>query len=611
MPIQVLPPQLADQIAAGEVVERPASVVKELLENSLDAGARRVEVRLERAGQGLILVADDGRGMAADQLSLALTRHATSKIATVEDLFALASFGFRGEALPSIASVSRLRLSSAPQGGPGAYVEVEAGHQTGSGPAALAQGTTVEVRDLFANVPARLKFLKAPATELRRCQEVLARAALARLDVGFVLVSDGRGLLSFPPDQELTARLGQLWPPAVVEGLIPVDTRLGNVAVRGLVGDPRHAQGRGDRLLLYVNGRPVQDRLLLAALRQAYQGRLVSKEFPQAVIFLELPAAEVDVNVHPAKQEVRFRDESAIFAAVRRAVALALDASGPLIGAGLPPQEQARAADRPATEAPGFQNPEAPKFPSYSEFLRPPPTEAARDMPRGAPLDLRPPAARPGSAIQPAPLVRETGQMWAQPAPRQEPPAHVPETAPAWTYLGQVAETYLILALPGGELGLLDQHAAHERVLLARRQRLARESRPLALPLTMNLHPSEEARLLDIRGELRDLGFELRQPGSGMLEVLAVPAELTAGTAREFLAEALAGKEASFDELWAMLCCRGAIKAGDALARDEALHLLDEWSRLPAGPERDHCPHGRPILVRLAPKDLERLFKRS
>lgn len=636
--IRVLPPGLKNQIAAGEVVERPSSVVKELVENSLDAGATRVDVTVERGGRGLIVVQDNGRGIPAAQLQLAVTRHATSKLRTFEDLSAIASFGFRGEALPSIASVSRFAMTSREQGAAeAARIEVRGGEVAGQGVAALAEGTRVEVRELFANTPARLKFLKAEATENKRCQDTLMRMALAHPECGFSLTVNGREAFRLPAGQDLATRLRAFWPPSVCEGLGPFDFERLGYRAHGVAGSPAMAQSRGDRILLYVNGRPVQDKLMLGAVRQAYKGMLLSREYPQTVLFLELPRDEVDVNVHPAKLEVRFTEESRVFSTIRGGIVQALAAlsdqdqgrmepdvvrdsgglgpdDGQERGRGYPP-----AAPSPAGhDAPSFRE-SGPKFPSYREY--------AALTSRPVPMDLGPgrthaPASEavPGEdALQDRAPVLDPARFGVADAARPAPLAGTD-----YVYLGQVANTYLVLRR-GQSLVLVDQHAAHERVLLAamRRERTRGDFQPLALPLEMDLHPSELETLDELRDGLRAMGFVLEIAGpdsagpepSGpdptgphRLLVRGIPPTLDAGRAREYLADALAARARTLDDLWTMMSCKTAIKAGQPLAADEALALLDVWLRTP---ERDYCPHGRPVAVSWNPQELEKLFKRK
>jgi len=697
-----LPPHLQNQIAAGEVVERPSSVVKELVENSLDAGAVRVQVGLEGAGLGLIFVQDDGRGMDPAEMRLSLTRHATSKIAAVEDLESIATFGFRGEALPSIASVSRLRITSKSQDSPDAhFLDVEFGRESGEGPAALSQGTRIEVRELFGNVPARLKFMKSQATEVRRCQEAIERMALARLEAGFKFSVGERVALRFVPGQTLQARLSAVWPPAVVQGLTPVEGDMHGMRVSGFAGLPHVGQARPDRMLFYVNNRPVQDRVLLRAVREAYKGRMLSREYPVCALFLTTGPGDVDVNVHPAKTEVRFRDEGLLFTLVRTTVARALDLSAPSAAMG---HGQGR------TASPSSGAGEGPKYATYRDYL----TEVGREggAAGGSGADAEP-GGRPGSPISSSgtPGVRSSDPSWrrgsgqaessagaeepdggsadaghrdtpeggALPGPgglsranagrylssrpgmegfdpndtpaylrrsgagfagsqetqevrpvtrHHEPPAvrEVPQrpygeerpvagssrraaTADGVEYLGQVAGTYLVLRLPGEGLALLDQHAAHERVLFEgmRSSHSRGASQPLAIPFEMSLHPAEQKKLTAIWADLAALGFSIETVRPGVAAVKGVPPLLTTGQAKEFLREAVSGQARSMEDLWAVMSCKGAIKAGDRLADDEALSLVEAWS---AVRDRDFCPHGRPVVVSWDKKELEKMFKR-
>jgi DNA mismatch repair protein MutL len=629
--ITLLPEILRNQIAAGEVVERPASVLKELVENSLDAGATRIDVTLEGGGVARLVVQDDGAGIPPDELALAVTRHATSKLSSVAELFSVTSFGFRGEALPSIASVSQLTLTSrAREQACAARIDVDCGQVLSEGPAALAGGTRVEMRRLFAGTPARLKFLRTEATEAKRCQEALTRMALARPDVAFSLTLGGREVFRLPAGQTLSARLAQFWPPAVLEGLVEFRREHGELSAHGLAGRPSHAQNRAERMLFYVNGRPVQDRLLQRAARDAYKGRILSGEYPQVLLFLDLPPEEVDVNVHPAKLEVRFRDEGQIFALVRLALAPAAegdvlsehavayglfkdspgdspgDSSGSFSG-GLASQGggqpfgaawtpgTAQTAPRPSSlgDKPGLLR-------AWRSFENP---ESAREVP----LPLAPPEGPSAS------WAGEPSAPGAQSFPVAPAPGARALSQGGLEYLGQIADTYLLLRQGSGHgesrLVLVDQHAAHERVILEnmRRDRTSGNSQPLALPLELPLHQSEAARASELWAELKSCGFALEMSGAARLLVRGVPPSLPAGKAAEFLRDALADRTGGLAELWTMLSCKSAIKAGQPLAQDEALSLLEVWL---ASPDRDFCPHGRPVAVAFGVADLERLFKR-
>ena len=669
--IRLLPPELRNQIAAGEVVERPASVLKELVENSLDADATQIDVCLENGGQSLISVQDDGCGIAAADLELAVTRHATSKISSLADLEHISSYGFRGEALPSIASVSRFSITSAivgPDGQSQAHkVEVEHGLLTVSAPAALHKGTRVEVRDLFSNIPARLKFLKTPSTEFKRAQDWLARLALARPAVGLSLSAGEREALRFLPRQNLAERLAVLWPKLIVEALRPFDATRHGIRVRGLAALPNVSQPRGDRMLFYVNGRSVTDKRLLAAVREAYKGRMTSRDYPQVALFVEIDPAEVDVNVHPAKSEVRFRDESALFSAVLHAVQGALVTSYDVVENIWP------AADDTSTSAASTAAPRPQGF--WGRLDNPPlidqqerEGEPDHDLQWQASLPSNEPSASTpheaadwraeSSGYQPVPTVQpeqhirqdealfvaasktsglddhaglaEDASGYAQAVYPDATPiqsgsgagaageagfavfAHGQQRQPLsvgqFAYLGQVAMTYLVLRDASGALLLLDQHAAHERVLYARMRRggFAGSGQLLALPLELSLHPAEAERFFELRPRLESLGFAL-ETSSGNLRVNAMPPVLTRAEARDFLREALAGRKDDLADMFISMSCKGAIKAGQRLADDEAAGLLQQWLETP---DREYCPHGRPCVLRWDAAELEKMFKR-
>ena len=667
--IRLLPPELRNQIAAGEVVERPASVLKELVENSLDADATQIDVCLENGGQSLISVQDDGCGIAAADLELAVTRHATSKISSLADLEHISSYGFRGEALPSIASVSRFSITSAtvgPDGQSQAHrVEVEHGLLTVSAPAALHKGTRVEVRDLFSNIPARLKFLKTPSTEFKRAQDWLARLALARPAVGLSLSAGEREALRFLPGQTLAERLAVLWPKLIVEALRPFDATRHGIRVRGLAALPNVSQPRGDRMLFYVNGRSVTDKRLLAAVREAYKGRMTSRDYPQVALFVEMDPAEVDVNVHPAKSEVRFRDESALFSAVLHAVQGALITSYDVVENIWPGAEDtsiaaaSTAAPRPQgfwgrldnpplidqqerqTE-PDHDQPWQANLPrdaaSASAFgvadwwaettpHQPVPTErlgqpveraealfvaASKTSGQDDHAGLAEDASGYAQSTQSDAALFQAGSAAVADEAGAEVFSHGQERQPLsvgqFAYLGQVAMTYLVLRDASGALLLLDQHAAHERVLYARMRRggFAGSGQLLALPLDLPLHPAEAERFFELRPRLESLGFALETSG-GNLRVNAMPPVLSRAEARDFLREALAGRKDDLADMFISMSCKGAIKAGQRLADDEAAGLLQQWLETP---DREYCPHGRPCVLRWDAAELEKLFKR-
>lgn len=627
--ICLLPPELRNQIAAGEVVERPASVLKELVENSLDAASTQIDVCLENGGQSYIRVQDNGTGIAPEELKLAVTRHATSKIGSMEDLEHIRSYGFRGEALPSIASVSHFTISSSvngPDNLPLSHsVEVEYGQLVNSAPAALHRGTLVEVRDLFSNIPARLKFLKTPATELKHAKNWLGRLALARPGVGLSLQTGQRTLLHFLPEQNLAQRLAELWPQLIVDALRPFDGQRHGIRAHGLAALPNVSQPRGDRILLYVNGRSVSDKNLLAAVRAAYKGRLTSRDFPQVALFVEIDPAEVDVNVHPAKSEVRFRDSSAVFSAVLHALQEALQTSFAVA-------ETAAAKDG-MQHAPGFwgslDNPPIVKKEAEEVTNR---ADAWQITEPGLAADHSMPQHNIPSKAESAWLQEEKPQTeWgleetvaayafeqsSQEAPAtEEPDPDAGEMESAKTvrvgtleYLGQIARTYLVLRDAEGALLILDQHAAHERVLFEKLRQggFDGSGQLLVLPVRLTLHPSEMERFFALRSRLEKLGFMFETGSGNMLHVSSSPAMLSRSEASEFLQEALAGRKDDLTAMFISMACKGAIKAGQALTADEAAGLLQQWL---ATPQREYCPHGRPCVLRWDGRALEKLFKR-
>jgi DNA mismatch repair protein MutL len=592
--IQTLPTDLANQIAAGEVVERPASVVKELVENALDAGATRVKVELERGGVTLIRVADDGAGMDEEDAVLALQRHATSKIRAKDDLFTLTTFGFRGEALPSIASVSKLRLSTRARGArEGVEVLLEGGGTARPRPTGAAEGTSVEVRDLFFNVPARRKFLKSTGTEAAHVSEALLLSALARPDVSFFLVRDGRTAREWLRAASRRERAAQAFDAS--ERLEACSGGAGPMQVEAHLAPPERARAGAAGLHLLVNGRPVRDRALARAVAQAYGSVLEPGRYPVGVVYIEVPAAEVDVNVHPQKAEVRFADARALFDAVTRE-----------LHAGL-----ARAFSLPTLG-----------------------TSRAWMGGRGA----RGPVASPfGDVLAASPfgaLAVEDGQdPWKLALPLEPAPSSLAESTglaagttadpilfdgagfyASLEFLAQVRGTFLVC---GGSDGLyiLDQHAAAERVTF-NRLRKAFASRSIAtqrllIPEVIELLPTEIATLEERASDVAGLGIEVRAVGSSAVAVHAVPALLSRARPerilRDLVAELGLADRRPFgdaaDLVLATMACHGSIRAGDTVSRAEAGALLRALDDIDfAG----HCPHGRPVVTRIGYDELER-----
>ncbi|HEY9288683.1 MAG TPA: DNA mismatch repair endonuclease MutL [Candidatus Dormibacteraeota bacterium] len=556
--IAILPPEVADGIAAGEVVDRPAAVVKELIENAIDAGSTRIAIRVEGAGQQLVEVADDGQGMAPGDLRLAFQRHATSKLRSLDDLGHLSTLGFRGEALASIAAVSRIEaVSRTADGGEGYRMVVEGGVTVVSRSAASPAGTRISVSRLFFNTPARLKFLKQPATETAMISRLVSEMALANPAIAVQLTVEGRRVLETTGSSDLRAAFAEVYDPELAAAMLAVE----EPSVQGLLSPPALHRGTRDHVVLLVNHRRIQHRNLAFAIEQAYRGLRDPDRYPIAVLNLAIDPAEVDVNVHPTKREVRFRNEGAIFALLERACYRALRVS--------PIYEV-----RPATGGPM--------------------------------LELHETAVR--STTTPHPDL--------PPAAQGEGTSATASRLPVLTYVGQVLKGYLVAEAPQAMV-LIDQHAAHERVLFDRlRQRLEvgrPESQLLLLPQVLDLLPGQLAAWGEHQAWIGQFGFEAEPFGPRTIRLLAIPADLPPARARrvfELLVADLAGErtpDRRLRETAALIACHSAVRFGDAMTPESARQLL---SSLAETDEPISCPHGRPTTLMLADEHLRRLFQR-
>jgi len=592
--IRVLDANTANKIAAGEVVERPASVVKELVENAIDAYSKNIEVTVVDGGVSFIRVADDGVGMSRADAELAILRHATSKISTADDLYSVHSLGFRGEALPSIAAISRFSLTTRPHDADLAtYVEVTGGTVTDVREAGGGAGTVVTVADLFFNTPARRKFLKTPATENSHIHDILGKLALSHPEIAFRLVNNDRLVLATPGVGGLQAAIASLYGPKTSGELLPVNHEEEGLAIGGYVAKPTLLKSSRLWQTFIVNGRVVSSRLLAKALDNAYHSLLPKSGYPLAVITVLLPADAVDVNVHPQKSEIKFRDESAVFKAVYRAVSAALASIGTVEAAAAAPAfSWPRAGQSGLPHRTDYTTPAAASVPAWRET--PLPFAAARE------------ALRREEAL--------AGVEAAEPsAGRAEEAADTLSLVP----LGQVGDCYIVARGADG-LYIIDQHAAHERILY---ERLSAASgripvQTLLVPLFLDLD-NREATLVSEHGDVfRDLGFTLEQVGPASFRLTEMPADVPPGEARGFLHDILVlleGRAAPSAAELRHAClqtaaCRAAVKAGDSLTMRQIQALLQE---LAATPLPYTCPHGRPAIVRFAPDDLAKLFKRT
>ena len=607
--IRVLSEHLANQIAAGEVVERPASVVKELVENSLDGGANRISVQVEGSGIGLIRVADNGEGMDGDDVLLAIERHATSKLSDDSALDAIATLGFRGEALPSIGSVSRLIILSRPADKEtGTRADIRYGTLHAVHEAGCAQGTVVEVRALFGNVPARKKFLKSARTELAHIEEVIRNLSLARPDVAFSLEADGRMIIELPARHDFAERVrdvfagAELW----LEVAAPADG--GSPAVQGFLLQPDYSTAKTSRLRILVNARPVQDRMIRHAVSEGLQGFLMKGQSPAGALLLTIPAGEVDVNVHPAKQEIRFRGPQKVHRVLVRAVAEAVRRYQDRIREDiftLPTQAPPVVADL--------------LFPAVERSIRAPAAQAP-SAPRPVSLPTRPlyrgePSAEPASFF--------VSRVEVPPEPVAVPEQRVASAFSGLRLIGQALDLYLICEREG-QLVVIDQHAAHERLLYQElrtgylRCQVPRQS--LMFPVTLELRSGQAEALVENGGELERLGFGLEHFGDETWVVKSVPALTARIEPRELLLEILdglaegSGRESTgsipgrIDHLLATMACKAAIKAGNRLQPEEMLGLL---VRMGESDLFSHCPHGRPVFRSFSAREIAQWFKRG
>ncbi len=612
MSIRRLPEKLVNRIAAGEVVERPAAALKELVENAIDAGATRISVRIAEGGILRLEVEDDGCGMTAADMALALERHATSKLPddAIEDVTTL---GFRGEALPSIASVARLTLESRVAGGDGWKRVVDNGAVVAEGPAALAKGTRVMVEDLFARVPARRKFLRSGRSEYAACLDVVRRLAMARPDIGFIVEHDGRRVLDVQGGQDQLTRVAALTQRDLAANSIGVDIDRGEVHLGGVISLPTYNRGIADHQYLFVNGRPVKDRLLVGALRGAYADLLARDRHPVVALFLDVPTSEVDVNVHPAKTEVRFRDPQLVRGMIVGGLRRALDEHG--FRSVQRPAEAALAAWQQEPVAP--QPPAPTLFASHLPYPHAPATHlfgadgdaATTALLRDRLVDFTPP--RDARSPDTLPMGR------AEPATAPVPEA---EAHPLGIARGQIAKTYIVAEAEDG-LVIVDQHAAHERLVLEQLRRgmsgQAVPSQGLLLPEVVELDEPACDRLEAAAPQLAALGVEIERFGPAAVMVRATPAMLGAINCQKLvtdIADDLAGYDAALglserlELVAATMACHGSVRAGRTLSVAEMNALL---RTMEVTPHSGQCNHGRPTWVKLAMDDVEKLFGRK
>ena len=618
-----LSPHVANLIAAGEVVERPASVVKELLENAVDAGASQVTVEIRDGGMTFLRVTDNGCGMSAEDAKTAFLRHATSKLRTADDLASIATMGFRGEALAAIASVSRIDLLTKTPGTlSGTSLALEAGTITEESEAGCPDGTTIIVRDLFFNTPARMKFMKSDTVEGGRVAAAVQLQALAHPEVAFRFLRDGKQVLSTPGTGGLEAAVYSVYGRDSGR-MVPVESRWEAYSLRGFISKPTDARPSRALQTFFVNGRPVKSPLLIKAFEEAYRNQIMVGKFPACVLHLDLPATAVDVNVHPAKTEVKFLNEKAVFDCVHYGALGALNKTpdrpqmqfkpAPV---SVPPVSQPKPYTPSAQAAPKTS---APKQENFFRTMTPQEfknfSAAIAEAPKPSPLA----AAAVAAAVEReavAPVKEQTfvPQVTPEPQPEQQTlpmPAETP-----WRLVGELYNSY-ILVEQGEDAYLIDKHAAHERILFEKLKanQEAISSQALLTPVSCSLSPDEAAILLTNRELLDELGFEIDEFGDNKVLIRQIPMDLSADDAAEAL-EALAAdlltgrrerRDTVRDELLHTVACKAAIKAG---WHTDDMELLALVKQVMAREDLKHCPHGRPICITLSKKQLEKQFKR-
>lgn len=644
-----LSPHIANLIAAGEVVERPGSVAKELLENAVDAGATKITIEIRNGGMTFLRVTDNGCGMNAEDARTAFLRHATSKLRTAEDLAAIGTMGFRGEALAAIASVSRIDLmTKTPDSLTGVSLHLEGGQIMEESEAGCPDGTTIIVRDLFFNTPARMKFMKADTVEGSRVTAAVQLQALAHPECAIQLIRDGKPVLSTPGTGDLKAAVYTVYGRDSA-GMVPVNSQWEKYKLTGFVCKPTDARPSRNLQTFFVNHRPVKSRLLITALEEAYRNQLMVGKFPTCVLCLEIPAAAVDVNVHPAKTEVKFLNEKAVFDCVHYGVLGALNqapdrpevkfpqprvqaAPEPQKAPSLPPKQEVKPA---APKKDFFRTMTPEEYKSFSQAVREAPKPepqkaraAAEKLPESKPV-LHSPVYVPSGGVVSSP--KKEPQKEVPPAPKKEMPPVLPEpkeeapeqqTIPMpketqWRMVGELYRTY-ILVEQGEEAFLIDKHAAHERILFdklkANQEAIVGQS--LLTPIAVRLEPREASSLMANTAMMESLGFELEEFGENTVLLRQIPMDLTPDSAKEAVEELadnlLKGKATApdtvRDEMLHTVACKAAIKAGWI---NDDRELLEIVKQVMSRESLKYCPHGRPICVTLSKKQLEKQFRRT